>query len=382
MKINAILSILKFYVFKLLHLNYYYTSKIKGSKKWVSVSYIDYVFANKWNTKIMNSHQAFRETIKIVDIFNGLGYNVCLNNYRSLKVPKIKFDVVFGNEPNFTEVAKTNPQALKIYYATGAYAAHMIKWTKKRTDEFNAMYKTNYPYQRIPENYEQFKYADKILQIGSRYTIETYPEELRNKITTIHQSCQLDKSDIDISKKNFASNKEILWLGSSGTILKGLDLVIECLTKYPNITLHVAGYADEKFKEVCEANQKPNIVFHGFMDVRGDDFKNIVANCNFMIYPSCSEGGMPGSVICSMYYGLIPIVSRWSADDNLLNIGGFILEDLTVMSIDKYVSIIKSMTVDEIKKRSLSCQKYAMETYNLKRFGSELEIYLKKELKL
>lgn len=372
---KVILSILRFYIFKLLRLNYYYISKVKGNKKWASVSYIDYVFANRWNKKFMSSHQALRETIKIVEVLNDLGYNVYLSDYRSYKVPNIKFDLVFGNEPNFTEVAKVNPKALKIYYATGAYAAHMIKWTKKRTDEFNAKYKANYPYQRIPEDYEQFKYADKILQIGSKYTIETYPEDLRGKITTIHQSCQLDKNDIDILKKDYASNKDILWLGSSGTILKGLDLVIECLAKHPDINLHVAGYADEKFKEVCKASQMPNIIFHGFMDICSDDFKYIVANCNFMIYPSCSEGGMPGSVICSMYYGLIPIVSRWAADDNLLNIGGFILDDLTVDSIEKYISVIKSMSIQEIESRSISCHKYSLDTYNLGRFGKELKKY-------
>lgn len=379
MNLNILITTFKYLLSRLFGLDYFYISKIHGSKEWASVSYIHYVYAKLWNKKFMNSHQALYETIKIVEMLNSLGYNVYLSDYRSYKVPNIKFDIVFGNEPNFTEVAKDNPQALKVYYATGAHQAHMIKWTKKRTDEFNIKYNTDYPYQRIPENYEQFNYADKILQVGSKFTIETYPENLRDKITTIHQSCQLNKNDIDISNKDYASNKDVLWLGSSGTILKGLDLVVECLAKHPDITLHVAGNADKKFKKVCKASQKQNIVFHGFMNLRSKEFKTIANKCNFMIYPSCSEG-MPGSVICSMYYGLIPIVSRWAADDEMLNVGGFILDDLTVESIEKYVSVIKSMPVEEIKKRSHDCQKYAMETYNLERFGRELKVYLQNEI--
>ena len=67
----------------------------------------------------------------------------------------------------------------------------------------------------------------------------------------------------------------------------------------------------------------PNIKLWGFMDINSDELTAIIDRCNFLIYPSGSEGGCPGAVINSMKKGLIPIVTPWAAFDGIEEYGFF-----------------------------------------------------------
>ena len=301
------------YRFKL-NINIIYKKKISKSSPWVFISYIPEALYRKNDIEYLNSHQSKREMSKIVDVFHSLGYNVYVTNYKSNKLPNITPEIVFGLEPQFERACKRWSDSLKIYYATGAYYEHQNYYTKKRTDEFNLKYNASYPYQRLVSISNRCEIADYIFQIGSKYTLETYPLNIRNKIRIIRQSNTIINKKI--IERDFSNRKDFLWLGSSGAILKGLDLAIDFFKEKSNLNLHIVGNVDDTFKGIIQCNNYTNIKFYGFLNTSSEEFISIIKKCNFLLYPSCSEG-CPGSVINTMSYGVVPIVTKWAAFNDI-----------------------------------------------------------------
>ena len=172
-----------------LNVNVSYKSKVSSKAPWVYISYIPEILYRQHNDVLMNRHQNCREMVTIVKLFKKLGYNVYVSDFHNADhLPSITPSVVFGLEPSFEAACKKWPEALKIYYATGAYYGHQNGMIKNRTDGFNAKYHAEYPYQRLVPETDRCEMADYIFQIGSKFTIGTYPATQRDKIRIIRQS--------------------------------------------------------------------------------------------------------------------------------------------------------------------------------------------------
>lgn len=357
----------------------YYVSKISRKAPWAYVAYIPDVFYFRNNPSNLNKHQNRREAIAQVDILNDLGYNVYVQNYlTNSEIPNIKFDIVFGHEPNFTRVAIMNPKALKIHYVPGAFRGHRNKQIIDMTDYFNKTYNAKVPYRRLLE-YENMNYssevaydiADKILLIGSKYTVATFPENIQPKITTIHQSTQPIRTNQYIQE---SSSKDFFFMGSGGNLLKGLSLLVEYFSKHQELTIHFVGPIEQDVKEALEPIITDNMKFYGFVDVNSDLMQEIMCRCNFVLYPSGSEG-MPGAVLNAMKNGLIPIVTRWSAFDEIDDYG-YVIDKWNVESIDKGVEWGLSLTEEEMLSRKNRCSAYVNSTYNIERYKQEFKDFL------
>lgn len=356
-----------------LGVNVSYKSVKSKKDPWVFISYIPEA-CYRQDPEFLNAHQNRREMKSIVDMFRHLGYNVFVQDCANVNLPSsFSPDIIFGVEPCFEVACRKWPNAVKVYYATGAYFKHQNDMIKKRTDEFNTKYDTKYPYQRLVTESERCDEADYIFQIGSSFTKETYPEYLRSKIRIIRQSNTLGES-VELTK-DYDNKTDYLWLGSSGTILKGLDLTVEYFKEHPELTLHVVGNVDEEFIHILEANQCSNIHFYGFVNTSSELFRYIARKCNFLIYPSCTEGGCPGAVINSMFYGLIPIVTKWAAFDQIKQFG-YLLEDMTIESLGRAVDWSQNLSVENIEKLSHACQRYIQENFTLSVFRKDLTVAL------
>lgn len=371
MNLNSFFGILKKIIVRIFGWEKRYISKVKGSDKWVYISYIPEVFYNLWNTNYMYGHQSRREMVEIVSVFNKLGYNVFVGNFSVYHKSKRKYDIIFGIEPSFVQASKDNPSALKIYYATGAYFGHQNSMIKIRTDEFNERHHANMPYSRlVEENDDRLDLADLIFQIGTTFTLQTYPLDVRKKIKIINQSSVID--DSVFLDRDYTNKTKYVWIGGGGSVLKGLDLVLDYFIEHPDLELYVIGNVEYKLLEVYRKKNLLNIHFMGFITLKSFKFKNIAEKCNFLIYPSCSEGGCPGSVINAMKFGIIPIVSKWASPDCIDKIG-FQLSDLSVEAIHSCIQKVKELKVEEIELLSNKCIDVSYSLYNLKRFRREFE---------
>ncbi len=362
----------------------FYVSKVSKNAPWVYVAYISGVFYNKENASVLNSHQNQREALAQVEIFNEMGYNVYVQQYISKgKIPKRKFDIVFGHEPNFVRAAIQNPQAIKVHYVPGAYIDHRNGQIRRMTDYVNKTYKSSIPYRRLLEydnpNHDSktaYEMADKILMIGSKYTIETFPESLRTKIVPIHQSTQLSRTTNDIQ---YASSNEFFFMGSGGNLLKGISLLVEYFSRHPEYTINIVGPIEPDVKEALNGIITSNIKMHGFVDVNSDEMLEIMGRCNFVIYPSGSEG-MPGAVLNSMKNGLIPIVTRWAAFDEIEEYG-YVLENWTIDAIGEGIEWSNSLSKDKIITLKEKCFRYVDKTYSLEIYKQEFRDFFVKVIK-
>ena len=355
--------------------------KLKENKKWAYISYISDPFFHKDDHNYLNAHQNKREVLIIKDVFLRNGFNVIIE-YFDYKIASWnlsyynKFDIIFGLEPNFEKIIRYNKNAKKVYYATGAYFEHQNLMIKKRTDCFNQKYDTNCPYSRTVIAHKSPMIADEILQIGSKYTIDTYPEELQSKISLIDQSSNFQIDFQQEKKEQSINQKEFVWFAGSGSILKGLDIVVDYFCSHTEYTLHVIGKVDKLVMDKLKLYSYNNIICHGFMNIYSEQFLSIAYKCAFSIYPSASEGGCPGTVIQLMTLGVIPILSKWAAFDDIKEIG-YLVDDLNVGSIEDGVNWSQQLSHNQLLEKSLLCSSYASNKWNLKSFECQFESYLR-----
>lgn len=363
----------------------FFISKISKKAPWVYIAYISDVFYYKSNETLFRTHQNKREALVQVEMFHELGYNVFVQQYLSKrKIPNIKFDIVFGHEPNFVRAALKNPSALKIHYVPGAYIDHRNGQIIKMTDYVNQTYHSSIPYRRLleydnPDHSSKIAYeiADKILMIGSKYTIETFPRYLHTKIVTIHQSTQLSRAN---SIFQYAQPNEFFFMGSEGNLLKGVSLLLEYFSRHQDRIINIVGPIEPDVKDALSSIISNNIIQHGYVDVNSDKMTEIVNRCNFIIYPSGSEG-MPGAVLNSMKMGLIPIVTKWAAFDEVEEFG-YVLEDWTLNAIDKGIKWSDSLDKNEIPLLKSKCSVYIEKTYNIEKYKKEFKDFFVQNIKL
>lgn len=366
-----IFSLFKKIYFKLFCNKNIYIHKVSNDAPWALVCYIPYVFYQKGNDAYLDQHQSHREAFVIDSVLTSLGYNVYHQTFCYDKpLPDIDFKLIFGLEPLFCKACEKYPKAKKIYYATGAYYEHQNNMIYCLTDEFNKKYDKHIPYRRTVEKHDSCNMADKILQIGSSYTVDTYPTDIRKKISLIHQSSQAVRT---VSEIKYSPENEYFFMSSSGNMLKGVPQMIECFSNHPELTLHILGYMEEDVIDAMKDNITPNIHIHGFMNVNSQEYLNVISRCNFIIYPSGSEG-MPGAVLNSMKNGLIPISTKWASFDEISEYG-YVMDDVSVAEIKKGISWSQKLSEDEILSLKAKCKRYIQDTYNLTRFEKEISTF-------
>lgn len=351
----------------------------KENTKWAYISYLPEVFFRQHDDNYLNTHQNKRESLVMGQVFANNGFNFVVESFDTVSVDNRRYDIILGLEPNFCNVAKKNLDALKIYYATGAYYKHQNLMVKVRTDYFNTKHSCHVPYYRTVIENDAADLADFIFQIGSKYTLDTYPNRIRPKISLIDQSSNLYKKiSIEQKLKTYRRN-EFLWLGGGGSLLKGLDLVLDYFCQHRELILHVLGNINQEVNDYYSKNlvQCDNIFFHGFVDLNTDTFIHLAERVTFGIFPSASEG-VPGAMIASMKCGIIPISSKYAAFDDIDKLG-FMLNNLTIDEIEASVQWATQLKLAKISDMIMENYRYASK-WSLENFAVQFETLLRMKI--
>lgn len=323
----------------------------------------------------MLKHQNRKEMLFIADVFTEQGFNIDVIRFnKKIDANNFKnYDLIFGLEPNFEKICKENPKSKKIYYATGAYYKHQNYVIKNRTDKFNNKNNSHLEYKRMIKEHNSVRLADKIIQIGNKHTIETYPEKFRNKIITIRQTgYKFNNFDLAIKKQKFSS-KNYLWFAGKGNILKGLDLVIDFFLKNDNLNLFIVGDLDKSFKHYYfnKIKKSKNIFYKGFLPINSNELINLAYECSFVVLPSSSEG-MPGSIINMMKLGLIPIVSKYASCVNE-KATEIIINNICAEGLKEAIYKSQRFDKDELIKSFKTNHKFASENFNEDTFQNDFK---------
>lgn len=356
-----------------------YVYRNQNNRKWAYISYIPRVYYKKRNSLWFDKHQNRKEALIIGEVFKRLGYNYVMVTYnKTIECDYRKYDIIFGEGPCFSIMSKRNRHALKIYYATTAYPEYQNKMVRLRTDDFNCSHNAHLTYSRLAEASIDGFFIDKILQIGSKVTVGTYPVKLQDKITLINQSSNLSYTVDPRTKLQSYDRTQFVWMGSTGSLLKGLDIVLDFFMLHPEYHLHVIGTMDTDFGEYYLPLLKDatNITLWGFQQVGSNRFINILGNVTFCIYPSASEGGCPGAVIALMKMGIIPLVSSIASFEGI-NSCGLVLDGISVSSVSLAVEWSQKLSDNEIEERIQRCISLAGNRWNLMNFEKEFESYMK-----
>ena len=334
----------------------------KKSDQNVLLSYITHPFQIKPDDQSFYSHTNTWECLQIAKTWLNYGYNVDIIDWdNSTFLPKKDYSVFIDIHSNMERIAPIlGKNCKKILHITGAHWRFQNDAENKRLLALKERTGITLKPRRQVAPSLGIEYADCATILGNAFTLGTFA----------YSGKPLNPIPLSTT---------ILWLGSSGMVHKGLDLVLEAFRDLPDYNLTICGpvnresdFNDAYYKELYQLS---NIKTIGFIDIRSDQFRKIIENSNALIYPSCSEG-QAGSVITCLHAGLIPIISHESGVD----VKDFGIE-LEKSSIDEIIDSIKEISQKpemELQQMSKEAWRYARKTHTREKFSESYDQFTNK----
>jgi len=375
MSIAEFIQYTRFIISKLLHPNIIHLNNQNGSNKFVLLSYITNPFRMSPNNSRFNHHSNKWECREMANIWLNHGYNVDVIDWNNTRfIPKRDYSIFIDIHSNMERLTPFLKNSKKILHITGAHWKFQNAAETKRLSDLRLRRGFSLKPRRQVTPCNGIEYADYATILGNKFTQDTYAFS-KKALFPIHLSTSIL---MPYYEKDFTKiNKNYLWLGSTGMVHKGLDLVLEAFSQLPDYKLTVCGPVDKEndFKNAFfkELYQLPNIKTVGFVDLESKDFLDTVQNTVGLIYPSCSEG-QAGSVISCMHAGLIPIISYESGVDTCDF--GYTLSENTVDSIIEAVIFLSQKSSEELKIMSYKSWSYAREYHTREMFSKDYEDFV------
>ena len=288
----------------------------------------------------------------IAKILKKNGFNVDVIFYKDYKFsPKKEYDLIFDIDVLYKSIyIKQNKKPKIILHYTTSYYEFHNKQQQKRINNFNLKTQKNINIERPLDTNNDGEFANIILSMGNDFTKSTFPKKLQSKVVSIpnfpmHYLSKYKKHKInEINKKNF------LYMASRGSILKGLDILLDVFSRadMKNLNLYVCGSFENESQFMnyySKYFKLKNIHKIGWINLFKKEFHKIIDKCSFHIFPSCTEG-MPGALISTMNVGIIPLCTKESG----LNIQNneLIIENNPDSIVD-VINKVSQMSLSELK---------------------------------
>lgn len=359
---------------------------VGSSQSFRGKALLDYIidpFLDDFTPELARSHANYQQTQAIVEILIEFGFQVDITDWRNMHAPKADgYDIVIGQCNAFTQSCKNSTKRIpKVFLGWGLYAGATQKALATRNQEVLKTRKIQIN-QKHPTD-EGPRFATDIFYMGNNYTKETYRSvssvpmfQLPNPIVHGVKSTLLDK-DYEKARRNF------MWMAAYGAVRRCLDILLEIFADYPEFHLWICGGIEHEkiffnaFK--YELLELPNIHYIGWVDVAGETYQEVTRTCGYMLYPSVSDG-MPGSVVNSMYAGVVPIVTNEAGMD----CGGYgltisTIDQKTILDLVKYAasSSPKALELEAKSVHEFASKRYSYDAFK-KSFASALKTTLKR----
>lgn len=336
----------------------------------MAISYITWPFREGWDSPKARGHTNAFEVVAMAEAWRDQGFRVEVCDYTDeTYVPPSDCVVAIDLHSNLERWEDKLPSGCtKILHATGC---HWRVHNKAELDRIAAVQKRRgvqlQPRRQVVPN-RAAETADEITVLGNEHTIGTYAFAGKT-ITRIPISSAYEFGWP--KGKNFEETKRrFLWLGSHGMVHKGLDLVLEAFAGMADLHLTVCGRPEKEpdfFKAYEKAlTQRPNIELRGWIDLGSPAFHEIASTHGAIIYPSSCEGG-GGAVIHCMHAGLLPVCTAEASVD--LCGFGVLLENGSITAVQRGISLVSSMTGNELAGRSLASWEHVRHEHTRAKFA-------------
>lgn len=314
---------------------------------------------------IVDAHEAYWMSFAIANMLLEMGYDVDLTDWDTaeLRPSRRDYDLVFDIHGNLERLAPELPASCKkILHLTTSYWEFNNTQAEERSRDLERRRGMYIAPARLLTPSNGIEIGDHTSLIGNSFTLGTYPVGYRSAICALPQSVACTQSfyqrDMVMVAKNF------VWVGGSGLVHKGLDLLLDVFKELPDYTLSIFGpvQSDPAFVALYEKElfHLPNITCYGKVDLQGGVFQKVARNSLGMVYPSCAEGSS-GAVVNCMHQGLIPLVSRESGVD--VPVAESILRSSSVECIREAVLRVSMLSPQELSDWSHETWKYASTHY-------------------
>ena len=325
-------------------------------------------------TPLIRTHNHYGEARLIAECLLDRGYAVDFISYRNRWfTPKKRYDLFIGARTYFDRLAdRLNSDCLKIVHLDTAHwlsnnHAALVRLQDVRRRRGVAL--TSYT--PIEDN-RGIETADYATLLGNELTYETYAFSQKSVFQIPNPATVIYPWDPD---KDFdACRRRFLWLGSTGFVQKGLDLVLEAFARMPEMHLTVCGPIDRDphFSRAYhrELYELPNIDTVGWIDVTGQEFSNLSRRTLAHVYPSSAEGCC-GSVVNCMHAGLIPVATRTAGVDILPSFGQYIM-GTNVEAVERAVRHIAGLPADTLAEMARMSWQQARDVFSPKNYKDVL----------
>lgn len=310
------------------------------------------------------SHTQHWESAEIARLLAELGFSVDVVHYLNRwHRPKGSYDVLIDVRHNLERWAPLMPGARKILHCDTSHTLSLVTAEHQRLLALQQRRGVTLQPRRYERPNQGIEHADAATVLGNDVTLSTY----RFAGTPLHgvPVASAMQWPFDERKDHAAVRARFLWLGSSGMVHKGLDLVLEVFAGNPDLHLDVCGPVDgeQDFVDAyrTELHETPNITTHGFVDVASPVFRRIADRCIGLVYPSSSEG-CAGAVVTALHAGLVPVVSRESGVD-VPPEAGAVLDSCTHDEIEASVRGLAESDAASLAARSRAAWEHAQATY-------------------
>lgn len=303
------------------------------------------------------------EIFKIIKVFSEMDYCIDLvdgNNPKLIPLVADKnYDLIFGFGETFYQISTLQPMAISILYLTENLPEFSYKEEKKRLDYFFERHKKRVKIQRSGQFYKLYHLEKKYSEIITLGEIKSLNQKYKN-IYSIFPTGIINSKFSYKEKDHLLSRKRFLWLGSSGAIHKGLDILIDVFKNRDDITLIIGGLIKPD-KKVFDFPNRNNILDCGYIDIKSEAFLKITENCSYIILPSCSEG-FSTSIATGMLHGLIPIVMKDTGFNKLMD-NAIFLDDYSIEYIDNKLSELSCDSPDDLNRFSEKVYNFAQNNF-------------------
>jgi hypothetical protein len=344
----------------------------------VLISYTTNVFYSDLDTGLGRTIPY--EMIEIIKVFSNLNYCIDIIDCRDISkikyIKNVSYNLIFGFGEVFYQMVNLQPMAISILYMTEHHPDFSLTQESLRNQYFFERKKKRITISRSGRFYKsahvQKKY-DHIITMG-----ETEPFAKQYEVIhTIFPTGIINKSFIFTAKDHSITRKHFLWLGSTGFVHKGLDLLVDVFKDRDDIYLHICGLSEIERKFINIPNQ-PNIIDYGHIDIHSSVFLDIVSNCTFITLPSCSEG-FSTAITTGMLHGLIPIVMK-DIGFNRLNDKAIFLLDFKIPYLTAELMNISNIAPYELQLKSEVIFNWANNTFILSQFYNNFKLIIDKML--
>jgi len=337
---------------------------------------------NPFTHKTSLAHTNYYEVKTIARILNEIGYNVDIIQYEfNGKLDLRHYDLICGFGDIFKKYFENsikNKTIKTFYYGAGMHVCHQNNASLNRVkDVYNKKGIWLGQSSRFVEKTwtHQTSLVDGIVALGNEVCADSYKKHFNGKVLSVLAPFYMiqDAQQI-ISTRKQDANKHFLWFGSSGLIHKGLDLLLDYFKQHSELYLHVCGPIEREkdFTEVYqdELFNTENIKVHGFVDIKSEKFRNILRSCNYVIYPSCSEGGSPSVLTVIGNGGLLPIITKESSISTGFEIW---IPEFSYSGIDIAVNKVLEMTQNEVLEYQQKSLEYVLTNNSLEKYYTTLK---------